>query len=536
MDGFDLTATEPAAASPGLLQTSAKVSVVNGVARIAGFARFIVLGLAVGTTYLGNTYESANWIPNIVFDLVAGGVLSAVFVPTFVTELRVSHDRAIDVASSLANIFLLLCVPIVVIGALVAQPIMHLLTIAVTDPVVRAKQIHTGTFFLYFFLPQVPLYVLAMVFTGVLHAHRRFLAPAAAPLFSSLIVIGAYLWFGALGAGADLDRVTSLQKLVLAGGTTAGVFVLAFSQLPSVIAAGVRWRPRLDWHDASVRRAIRAGVNGVAYFALTEVGLLTTLILANRVRGGVIAYRVAYAFFDLPHALIGLPIAAVLLPSLAERFSRKDEAGYARLWSQGWHAALLLAAPAGAGLVVLAPALSRAILSQAPSSAAPALVAAALRTLGIGVPGYVLIEPLIRSFFARHDTKRPVYINSVSIGVCVVFVVAVTAVLRPHGVRALEVIGGGIALGHLCGALVGARMLGRRAPEWNVARDARFALACIARAVLMAAIVYALIQHIHGPRTQTLVGILAGVVVYVALSAPSGQLRDSFAWLLRRNA
>jgi putative peptidoglycan lipid II flippase len=536
MDAPDLAAADDVVASAGLLQTSAKVSVVNAFARMAGFARLIVLGLAIGTTYLGNTYESANWIPNIVFDLVAGGVLSAVFVPTFVSELRIGRERAMDVASSLANIFLLLCIPIVVIGAIAAQPIMHLLTIAVSDPAVRAQQIRLGTFFLYFFLPQVPLYVLAMVFTGVLHAHRRFLAPAIAPLCSSLIVIGAYLWFGALGAGNDLGKVTSLQKFILAGGTTAGVLVLAFSQLPSVIASGVRWRPRLNWHDPSVRRAMRAGLAGVAYFALTEIGLLTTLILANRVRGGVIAYRVAFAFFDLPHALIGLPIAAVLLPSLSERFGRKDEAGYAKLWSQGWHAALLLAAPAGAGLVVLAPALSKAILSHAPSTAAPALVAAALRTLAIGVPGYLLIEPLIRAFFARHDTKVPVLMNAVSIGVCVAFVVTLTAILRPHGVHALEIIGAAIALGHLCGAFIGAKVLGVRVSEWNDARDARFAFWCIVRAVVMSLVVFALLQKIHGPTTQTIVGIVAGVLVYAALSAPSAQLRETFVWLLHRDA
>jgi len=536
MEPSDLQAAEVVVASDGLVQASAKVSVVNGFARVAGFARIVVLGLAIGTTYLGNTYESANWIPNIVFDLVAGGVLSAVFVPTFVSEMRVGRERAMDVASSLANIFLLLCIPIVVIGAFAARPIMHLLTIAVTDPVIRAQQIRTGTFFLYFFLPQVPLYVLAMVFTGVLHAHRRFLAPAAAPLCSSVIVIGSYLWFGALGAGNDLGRVTSMQKLILAGGTTAGVVVLAFSQLPSVIASGARWKPRLEWHDPSVRRAIRAGAAGVAYFALTEAGLLTTLILANRVRGGVIAYRVAFAFFDLPHALVGLPIAAVLLPSLADRFGHRDEAGYAKLWSQGWDAALLLAAPAGAGLVVLAPALSHAILQHAPSTAAPNLVAGALRTLAIGVPGYLLIEPLIRAFFARHDTKVPVVMNAVSIGICIAFAVTLTAVLRPTGVHALEIIGAAIALGHLAAAFVGARVLGRRVDAWDASKDARFALACLVRAVVMGVVVFALIHLIHGPTTQTVAGIGAGVIVYTALSAPSQQLRETVTWLLRRDA
>jgi putative peptidoglycan lipid II flippase len=280
---------------------------------------------------------------------------------------------------------------------------------------------------------------------------------------------------------------------------------------------------------------MRMGAAGIAYFALTEIGLLTTLILANRVRGGVIAYRVAFAFFDLPHALVGLPLAAVLLPSLADRFGHGDERGYAELWSKGWHAALLLAAPAGAGLVVLAPSLSHAILQHAPSTAAPELVAATLRTLGFGVPGYLLIEPLIRAFFARHNTKIPVAMNAVSIGMCVAFLVIFTVALRPHGERALAIIGAGIALGHLCAAFVGARILGIRVHEWDSARDARFALACLVRAVVMGVVVFLLIHQIHGPTTQTVAGIGAGVLVYAALSAPSAQLRETVTWLLRRD-
>src|SRR5688572_4862185 len=187
-------------AGSGFLRTSARVSIVTGAARITGFARYIVLGLAVGTTYLGNTYETANWVPNIVFELVAGGMLSAIFVPTFVRELEHGRERGDEIASALANTFLLLSVPVVIVGAFAARPIMLLMTAAVDDPVIRAAQVETGSWFLYVFLPQIPVYVFAMVSTGILHAHRRFFAPAAAPLWSSLVVIAAYLTFGALGA------------------------------------------------------------------------------------------------------------------------------------------------------------------------------------------------------------------------------------------------------------------------------------------------------------------------------------------------
>jgi putative peptidoglycan lipid II flippase len=522
----------PAPDETGLLRTSARVSVVTGLARVAGFSRYIVLGLAVGTTYLGNTYETANWVPNIVFELAAGGVLSAVFVPTFVRELEHGRERGIEIASSLANTFLLLAIPIVVAGAFAAKPIMRIMTIAVSDPAIRAAQIETGSWFLYVFLPQVPIYVLAMVMTGILHAHRRFIAPAAAPLFSSLVVIAAYLTFGALGAGAELGTVTPVQRYVLAGGTTAGVFVLAFSQLPSVIRTGIRWRPVLGWGDPAVRRALRAGLAGAAYFAISEVGLVITLLFANRVQGGVVAYRVAFAFFDLPRALIGIPVAAVLLPTLAERAARSEHEAFARIWSRGWKAALALGAPAAAGLVALAPVLAEAVLSRAPSAAAPQLVGSTLRALALGVPAFVLVEPLIRSFFARHETRAPVVMNAVTVGVMAAIIIPISVVASPHGARALQIIGLGTAAGHWFGVAVGTVLLARRVHEWRVGDDLRSGATSVARAAVMGVLVYAVVRWIDlGPEVSTAAGVAVGLAAYAAMTARGGELRRTWQWL-----
>ncbi len=522
----------PADEGAGFLRTSARVSVVTGVARITGFARYIVLGLAVGTTYLGNTYETANWIPNIVFELAAGGVLSAVFVPTFVRSLEHGRERSIEIASSLANTFLLLSIPVVVIGALAAEPIMRLMTIAVEDPAIREAQIRTGSWFLYVFLPQVPFYVLAMVWTGILHAHRRFLAPAAAPLFSSLVVISAYLTFGALGAGAELGTVTPVQRYVLAGGTTAGVFVLAFSQLPSVLRTGIRWRPVLGWNDPAVRRALRAGLAGMAYFAISEVGLIVTLLFANRVQGGVVAYRVAFAFFDLPRALVGIPVAAVLLPTLAQRFARNDHEGYARYWSRGWRAVFLLGAPAAAGLVALGPDLAHAVLSRAPSAAAPELVGATLRVLAFGVPAFVLVEPLIRSFFARHETKPPGVMNAVTVGTSTAVIVVLTLALSPTGARALEVIGLGLAAGHLLGVGVGTSLLAARIQGWRAVEDVRYGFGCVARGAVMGGIVFAVVRWLDtAPEVSAAIGLVVGVGVYLLLTLRGGELGRTVRWL-----
>ncbi len=513
---------------PGLLRASAQISVITLLARVAGFARWIVLGLTVGATYLGNTYQTANWVPNIVFELVAGGVLSAVFVPTFVAELERGRERGMEVAASLANVFLLISVPIVVAGALLARPIMRAMTIGVADEAVRAAQIELGAWFLWFFLPQIPLYLLAMVMTGLLHAHRRFAIPAAAPLFSSLVVISTYLTFRFLGPGADLGTVTPTQLYVLAGGTTAGVFVLAFSQLPSVLRLGVRWRPVLGWRDPVVRRAIRAGVWGIAFFAVTEVGLLVTLVLANRVEGGVVGYQVAFAFFELPNALVGLPVAVALFPALAQRAARGDEAGYAGLLSTGFRATAFLAAPAAVGLFVLAPTLADAILGRGgPAEAAPALVASALRALAVGLPAYALVATLTRSFYARHQTRPPVALNGVSVGTYALIAVPATLVLAPTGGDALRILGLGHAAGQWVGVALGVVLLAGRAPGWTVATDLRSFAASLLRATVMGGLVWFVVDGMSDAQAPlaVLAGLAAGGFAYLALSARSPELR-----------
>jgi putative peptidoglycan lipid II flippase len=531
-----------APADPRILRTTAGISIVTALARVAGFARWIVLGLTVGATYLGNTYQTANWVPNILFELAAGGLLSAVLVPTFVAEMPEGLQRESEVASSLANAFVLLSLPLAAAGIVFGRPIMRALTIGVDAPAIRVQQIELGAWFLRFFAPQIPLYVLGMVMQGVLHAHRRFTSPAAAPLFSSLVVIATYLVFASMGAGAEIDTVTRAQRLVLALGTTAGVVALSMCQLPAVLRAGLRWRPVLHVRDPAVRRAFRAGAFGAAYFAVTEVGLLTTLVLANRVRGGVVAWQVAFAFFLLPNALIGLPVAVSLFPSLAEDVHSRG-VSFGGLLSLGWRTAAFLAAPAAAGLVALASPLAQALFRAAPDAAGgggPELVASALRTVAIGLPAYALSELVVRAFYARHETSRPVVLNAAAVVVYVAIASVAVVTLRPHGASALGVMGAAHAVGQWAGLALGFALLVRRVGAWPAARDGAVLAASVARAAVMAAAVWwasRLVGVAGAPAAiQVLAGLATGVPVYAALSVRTTELRDAIAAVRRRPA
>lgn len=522
---------------PGLIRSSAQISAITALARAAGFARWIVLALTVGATYLGNAYQTANAIPNILFELAAGGVLAAIFVPTFVAELAHGRERAFFVASSLANLFLLATIPLVAAGIVLGEPLMRAMTAGVRDPVVRAQQVALGAWFLRFFLPQVPLYLLGMVMTGLLHAHRRFVLPAAAPLFSSVVVIGTYLAFRALGPAVDIDTVSRTQLYVLAGGTTAGVVVLTFCQLPAVLRLGVRWRPVLGLSDPSVRRAIVAGAYGGAYVGAIQAGLLVTLVLANRVRGGVVAYQVAFAFFELPNALVSLPVAIAAFPALAERFVHRDDRGYARLLSDAIRTVAFLAFPAAAGLYVAAPALTHAILAQSRTAgAAPPLVAGALRGLAVGLPAYALAQVVARAFWARRRTRPPVLYAATAALVLAAAAVGGTVALSPSGPRALAVLGVSHAAGQWAGLTLAVAILAGEAAGWRPWGDLGALVRTAARSFVMAGCVWAVLYAMAGAQSHVKVplAVAAGIASYALLSGRTPEARRLLASIQRR--
>jgi putative peptidoglycan lipid II flippase len=511
-----------------VLRSSAQISGITLLARIAGFARWIVLGFAVGTTYLGNVYQSANLIPNVVFELLAGGMLASIVVPTFVGEMAAGRERVNELASTLANALLLVSIPLVVAGVVFAEPLFRVLLAGAPDAV-REQQVQLGAWFLRFFLPQVPLYLLGILMQGLLHAHRRFVWPALGPLLSSLTVIATYLVFRAMGTDASLDD-RGLQMYVLAGGTTMGVFVLTFCQLPSLLRIGIRWRPRLDHRDPVVRKAVRAGLWGAVFVGLLQLMLLVVVALANRVEGGVVAFQIANAFFELPNAIVGLPVAIALFPALSEAFVRRDERQYARLLTDGWRLASFVALPAGVALYFIAPVASETLLGWS-DIADPALVAATLRGLAIGVPPWVLMATIVRGFYARGATSRPALLNGLALGVVALVGIGGSIAWDSRGTDAMRLLGSSVGLGWWVAAIAGVLLLSRAARAWSLGSAVRSLLASAARAVVVGAAVWAAVRAVgeDEPVLALAAALGAGVVVAVVLGARSPELRKTLA-------
>ena len=523
-------------AQPSVVRSTAQISSITFIARLAGFARWVLLGYAVGTTFLGNVYQTANTIPNIIFELVAGGMLASVLVPTFVRVKDEGTARVSEVASTLANVLLMISIPLVIIGIVFARQLMTASLVGVQDPVLKAKEIELGAWFLRFFLPQIPLYLLQILMQGLLHAHRKFIWPAMGPLLSSLTVITTYVTFRHLNPHASLDNATHSQLLLLAGGTTLGVVALTFCQYPSVHRLGIRWRPALLWRDPLVRQTFRTGGWGAGYLGVTQLILLVAaVLLANRVEGGVVAYQIANAFFELPNALMGLPLALSLYPALSEAFHRGDERRYGDLLSNGWRLLVFGAIPAAVGLFLLAPTAANVLLGWT-HDVRPELVSSTLQGLAIGVPPWLLLGMLVRALYARGKTAWPVVMNGLAFAVVVAVGVGGTALLSPHSTSAMRLIGTAVGLGWCASAITGVIVLARLAHGWHITDALRTLLINVARGAAMGAVVWTVLRVVrgHAPGLIVLVAAVAsGLVVVVGTALRSGEIRETLAFLGR---
>lgn len=459
--------------------TAAKVAgaaaLIGGLtilARVVGFGRTAVFGWTIKDTAFGELYQAVNAVPNMVYDMVAGGALASVLVPLLAGLVNTDDREQVSrIASTMLTWTLLLLVPVSAVVALAAGPIVNAIGVAPSahDTAVRM---------LWVFAPQIPLYGVGVVLTGVLQAHRRFGWPAAAPLLSSVTVIGAYLAFAGLAhPQRDSVQVGRTAEWVVTGGTTAGVVVLSLCLLVPVRRLRLRWQPRLRW-EAHLRRGLLGlCLAGAATVVGPQLGLL---VAVNRALAGPVGTLVhvtfALAVYQLPWAVLAVPVATAVYPSLTAAHAGKDSAGYTRTLAGAGRAIVLLSGFGAAALAALAAPIAEILLNGSGRSAlAHAIVAAAPGLLGYGtfalysralyvrgattlaavVTGagwtVVMIAAVVLSRLAAATDRAPALLAAQSLGMTVLGALLLIAVWRRCGRAALAGIGTAASVSVLAG-------------------------------------------------------------------------------------
>jgi putative peptidoglycan lipid II flippase len=396
-----------------LVRSTAVMSVGTALSRVTGFLRVSAMAFALGVTEtrLADSYNVANNLPNIIYELILGGVLTSVLVPVFVAHRARGQEDAWESARAVMTVAIVLLGIIMLIGILAAPWIVRLYTLRV--PIEDRAQVQAlSTFFLRIFMPQIALYGIGAVATGLLNAHRRFAVPMFAPILNNVVVIASFLLFAFLPGAPTPGGITLGQKLVLAVGTTAGVAAMTFALWPSLRRIGFRWRWRLDWKNEAVRRLVRLSGWVIAYVVINQLGLLVVIVLAGPVDGGYTAYLAAFIFFQLPHAIFSVSIMTALLPSLSEDWQKRDRADFRQTLARGIRASAFVVIPAAAGYLVLARPIVRLLLENGVAGPQSTdLVAGVLTFFAVGLFSFSAFMLFLRAFYAMQDTRTPAIIN-----------------------------------------------------------------------------------------------------------------------------
>jgi len=393
------------------------IGVITVLARLVGFGRQVVFAHTVGTTCLGTAYTTANMVPNIIYDIVLGGALSSVVVPVLagpagaVDTSGTGGAEARRIASALLTWTVLLLIPVSAALALAAHPIVSALLSGATG--CRGLLAGVGARMLIVFAPQVLLYGIAVVLYGILQSHRRFGAPALAPLLSSLVVIGAYAGFGEVGGGYvnRLGKLPPLAEYLLSGGTTLGVLALVVTAVVPAWRLGVRSRPTLRFPPGVGPRVRRLALAGVATLVAQDGSVAAVIVLANHfgTSGALVIYGFAWAVFVVPYAVLAVPIATSAFPELSTHDADGGDVsrmGGFDLTAAASTRAVIVASWLGAAVLLGArEPIARVFESQ--SAPAASVLALALAAFAPGLIGYGLSANLSRVLYARHRNRAP---------------------------------------------------------------------------------------------------------------------------------
>ncbi len=409
---------------PSILRASALMASGTMVSRLLGFVRSAMLLAAIGAASGGVSaaFQTANTLPNTVFNLLASGVFDAVLVPQIVGALKRKHDGETYVNRLLTLAGTLLFVVTVV--AMVAAPLLVIITAAGYDSEIR----NLAILFALLCLPQLFFYGLYNLLGELLNARGIFGPYMWAPVVNNVVGIaglGAFLTiWGSTDGRIDVGDLSSPQFWLLAGSATLGVITQALILLIPMRRAGIRFRPDFHFRGTSFGSASKVAGWTFATLGVSQVGVLSTNNIAaladayakdnagEMVIAGINAYSTAFMIFMVPQSLITVSLATAIFTRMAEAVADGNDRGVAHNYALGVRTITSLTLLAAAILMAASvPMMQMVLYSTANQQVvmAYALVLASLMP-GVASTGMVLMSQ--RVFFAYEDVK-PVFLMGI---------------------------------------------------------------------------------------------------------------------------
>ncbi|MFC9297620.1 murein biosynthesis integral membrane protein MurJ [Streptomyces sp. NPDC057011] len=485
-------AAAPAAKKTSVLRSGALMAAGSIVSRATGFVRSAVVVAALGTALLGDSYAVANTVPNIIYMLLIGGALNAVFVPELV---RAAKEHA-DGGSAYTDRLLTACTAALVALTALAVLAAPLIVSAYTD--YSGAQADTTVALARYCLPQILFYGLFTLLGQVLNARGRFGAMMWTPVLNNFVIIGVFGLFLYVSHDAA-DGLTAAETRLLGLGTTAGIVIQALALVPSLRAAHFRWRPRFDWRGSGLGRPLRnAGwtvmlvlTNQIGYWVVTRLSTTTGqhAVEAGLAGGaGYTAYSNAYQLWIVPQGIITVSLVTALMPRMSSAASEGDLGAVRRDISYALRSSAALVVPAAAVFAALAPWVMGSVFEYGRTGAADIeVMAGMLMAFAPGLIAYSAQYVLSRGFYALSDTRTPFFLNLVIAALNAGLSAAAYLLLPPRW--AVTGMAAASSVAFLAGAAVTAYTLSRRLGPRAGSRTERRATALRTHLRLLAACV-----------------------------------------------
>ena len=509
-------------ARPTIARSTAVMAMSTALSRVTGFVRTWAIAYALGVTALSGSYNVANNIPNMLYELVAGGVISALFIPVFMEQWERSSEKdAWSFASTLFSITTVALTIVAIAGTFWAEAFVRTQSFRTS-----AEDATLAVFFFRFFAVQVVIYGAGSVISGILNSQRKYLWVAIGPVFNNLVVIitllGFYVPFRVVNP--------ELAKTGLAVGTTLGVFAMYAVQVPSMLALKPQWSWRINLRHPGLKAMGIMALPTLVYVATNLVAVSFRNAYALEVSlSGPATLLYAWMWYQLPYGVLAVALATAVFTELSEQAGQRDYERFKKTFASGLRATGMLIMPMAAMLIALAPQLVRLYRAGAFKESDIPLVSEVLVWWGVALFFFASTTYLLKTFYSLKDTLTPMFVNLVlTVGQIVMYATLTVGVAdwAGFGLKGIPIAD---AIFYACVALALALLLRRKVGPYGMRSIAWMLVRASAASVIGGIVAWGVVRLT--PELAELTGgfiaqlLLAGVIGLVSSFSVAALLR-----------
>ena len=397
-----------------LFRASGIMALGTIISRITGFIRGILIVAVLGTTLLADTYNVANTMPNILYNLLVGGALTAIFIPQLVRSFE-HDDGGDDFASRLITTISLILLVLVTLGMVFAPALVRLYAPEFFTTGFEAEQ-EIAIAFTRYCLPQIFFLGLFTMLGQVANARGSFGPLMWAPIANNLVGIALFGGFLAFSPNVDISSITSTQVQILGWGTTFSVVVQALVLVPVVKRLGITIKPKLGLRGLG--KSFNLAGWTLVYVLISQLGYLVTVNVATSaaVRSaqegiktgvGYTPYTYAYFVMLLPYSIVTISIITAILPHISKLAlgGKRDEVKAQLV--RAIRLVGVITVPSAVAFLLFGPLITQSIFIGIPTEDSR-YIGYVLSALSFGLVAFSINLILIRGFNAFEDTKTQV--------------------------------------------------------------------------------------------------------------------------------